>query len=146
VYRSQQRSTDLCTDFYIYHTCVCFCGGYELWPFWIFLAPPTILYERTLRHPHEWTIYVLSRLGWLSIFCYTVGCRTVIITINLSWLCCIPYRVFPVRRLYSCLLYSGSRTRLYLYIIMCTVQCCLLAYKRSWNDQFRTYLCYVHIF
>jgi hypothetical protein len=30
VHRSQQRSTDLCTDFYIYPTYVCFCGGYEL--------------------------------------------------------------------------------------------------------------------
>jgi hypothetical protein len=51
--------------------------------------------------------YVLSRIGWLSILCYKAGCRTVFMTINLSGLCHIRYRVFPVRRLYSCLLYSG---------------------------------------
>jgi hypothetical protein len=54
--------------------------------------------------------YVLSRIGWLSILCYTVGCHTVLMTINLSGLCRIRYRVFPVRRLYSCLLYSGLWT------------------------------------
>jgi hypothetical protein len=45
--------------------------------------------------------YVLSRIGWLSLLCYTVGCRTVFMTINLSGLCCIRYRVSPVRCLYS---------------------------------------------
>jgi hypothetical protein len=54
--------------------------------------------------------YVLSRIGWLSILCYTVGCHTVFMTINLSGLCRIRYRVFPVRRRHLCLLYSGSRT------------------------------------
>jgi hypothetical protein len=41
--------------------------------------------------------YVLSRIGWLSILCYTVWCCTGLITINLSGLCCIQYRVFPVK-------------------------------------------------
>jgi hypothetical protein len=53
--------------------------------------------------------YVLSSIGWLSILCYTVRCRTVFMTINLSGLCRIRYLVFPVRRRYLCLLYSGSR-------------------------------------
>jgi hypothetical protein len=53
---------------------------------------------------------VLGSIDWLSILCYTVRCRTVFITIYLSGLCCIRYRVFPVRRRHLCLLYSGSRT------------------------------------
>jgi hypothetical protein len=53
--------------------------------------------------------YSATSAGWVS-SCYTVGCRTVFMTINLSGLCRIRDRVFPVRRLYSCLLYSGSRT------------------------------------
>jgi hypothetical protein len=53
---------------------------------------------------------VLGSTGWLSILCYTVRCRTVFITINLSGSCRIQYRVFPVRRWHLCLLYSGSQT------------------------------------
>jgi hypothetical protein len=52
----------------------------------------------------------LGSIGWLSILCYTVRWHTVFITINLSGLCRIRYRVFPVRRRHLCLLYSGSRT------------------------------------
>jgi hypothetical protein len=55
-------------------------------------------------------LYVLGSIGWLSILCYTVRCRTVFMTIDLSALCRIRYRVFPVRCWYLCLLYSGSRT------------------------------------
>jgi hypothetical protein len=54
--------------------------------------------------------FVLSSTGWLSILCYTVRCRTVFMTINLSGSCRIRYGVFPVRRRHLCLLYSGSRT------------------------------------
>jgi hypothetical protein len=52
---------------------------------------------------------VLGSTCWLSIICYTVRCCTVFMTINLSSSCRIRYRVFPVRRRYLCLLYSGSR-------------------------------------
>jgi hypothetical protein len=65
--------------------------------------------------------YVLSRIGWLSILCYTVLCRTVFMTINLSGLCCIRYRVFPVRRLYCAYCTVGRELSLYLYVILCTV-------------------------
>jgi hypothetical protein len=40
---------------------------------------------------------VLGSIGWLSILCYAVRCRTVFITINLSGSCRILYRVFPVK-------------------------------------------------
>jgi hypothetical protein len=53
---------------------------------------------------------VLGRIGWLSILCYTVRCRTGFIMIYLSGLCRIRYHVFPVRRRHLCLLYIGSRT------------------------------------
>jgi hypothetical protein len=53
---------------------------------------------------------VLGSISWLSILCYTIRCRTVFIMINLSNLCRIRYRVFPVIRRHLCLLYSGSRT------------------------------------
>jgi hypothetical protein len=65
--------------------------------------------------------YVLSRIGWLSILCYTVRCCIVFMTINLSGVCRIRYRVFPVRRPHLCLLYSGSRTRSVLIHYLCTV-------------------------
>jgi hypothetical protein len=53
---------------------------------------------------------VLDSTGWMSILCFTVRRQTVFITINLSGLCCIRYRVFPIRRRHLCLLYGGSRT------------------------------------
>jgi hypothetical protein len=57
----------------------------------------------------ELFMYSAASAGWVS-SCYTVGCRTIFMTIKLSGLCRIRYRVFPVRRLYSCSLYSGSQT------------------------------------
>jgi hypothetical protein len=83
VYRSQQRSTYLCTDSTgILHASVSVvamvCDPFGS------LAPPqySMLSRYTLGGPRKWTIYVLSRIGWLSIFYYTVECRTVTITIN----------------------------------------------------------------
>jgi hypothetical protein len=107
VYQSQQRSTYLCTESTDILLASISVVDMNYDHFESFLAPPTILYERILRRPRGWTIYVLIHLGWLSIFCYTVGCRTAIMTINLSWLCRILYRVFPARRLFVCLLYIG---------------------------------------
>jgi hypothetical protein len=40
--------------------------------------------------------YVLSRIGWLSILCYTVVCRSVFMTINLSGLCRIQWAANPL--------------------------------------------------
>jgi hypothetical protein len=45
--------------------------------------------------------YVLSRIGWLSILCYTVGCLTVFMMINLSGLCRIRYHDFSFTSLTS---------------------------------------------
>jgi hypothetical protein len=46
-----------------------------------------------------------------------------------------------------CLLYSGQRTPLYLYIIMCTVQCVVYLRTKDRGMISSVHLfCYVHIF
>jgi hypothetical protein len=88
-----------------------------LWWIWIMILldllatpPPQLSMSVTCVALMSEIFHVLNRIGWMSILCYTVGCRTVFMMINLSGLCRIRYRVFPLRSLYSCLLYSGSWT------------------------------------
>jgi hypothetical protein len=78
-------------------------------PFGSFSYPPNSMSVPCVALMSE-LFCVFGSIGWLSILCYTVRCRTVFIMINLSSVCRIRYRVFPVRRRHLCLLYSGSRT------------------------------------
>jgi hypothetical protein len=97
-------------------------------PFLDLLGTSTIVDWHTLRSPHEWTTSVLISTGWLSIFCYTVRCRTGFITNNLSGSCHIRYRVFPVKTPAFVLTVQWVVNPLCTYTLYCVPYSCLLAY------------------
>jgi hypothetical protein len=83
VYQIQQRSTYLCTDSIGILTASVYVVAMVCDPFGSLAPPHYYLLSRCAVHgPRKGTIYVLSRIGWLSIFYYTVECRTITIMIN----------------------------------------------------------------
>jgi hypothetical protein len=93
MYQSQQRSTDLSTDFYIPSTQDSFCGGYCL------ISNLLILYGGyDIRVPCValgYTNPYAVPAGYMHL--YTLPIRTYFIMHCLSGRCRIRYRVFPTK-------------------------------------------------
>jgi hypothetical protein len=95
MYQSQQRSTDLCTDFYIHPTQYSFCGWILIEiQFVDLLGSATILNSVPCVAPLMNYFRTSHRLAE---HLYPVPLRAEFITINLSCSCRIRYRVFPVK-------------------------------------------------
>jgi hypothetical protein len=116
MYQSQQRSTDLCTDFYINSTQVSFCGRNCLRSnLWILHGGGVIL--AYLAYPSDILIPYAVLAGCTSLYCtapylfyYALPVRQ------------MSYSVPRLSRKYagiSCT--AGSEPTLYLYAIQCTV-------------------------
>jgi hypothetical protein len=93
MYLSQQRSTDLCIDFYIHSTQDSFCGGNCLRSkLWIFVRGGAI--KAYLVYPSD----ILIRTSYrLAAHLYTLPIRTYFIMHCLSGRCHIWYRIFPTK-------------------------------------------------
>jgi hypothetical protein len=139
MYQSQQISTDLCRDFYVHPTqlftlwwilvwdpdCRSSKGGVLISQYSVPCVAPVMYYFRTSRR--------------LAEHLYPVLLHTNFITIKLSGLCCIRYRVFPLKTPAFILTVQWVASPLCTYTLYC------VPYKftrvlRFQNDQFCIHL------